>query len=172
MYLGFGTEQPLEYDRRDIAAQKRLLAERFVGLGWEFPRILKLMEESSDLYFYATHQVRMECWTRERVALVGDAGYCVSPASGQGTTIAIVAGYVLAGELAANRSDLPSGLRSYEQEIGDYVRSNLDLAQKIASDQRANTTQPDDVPDFGQIVQPVFLKNYTRFLAASDLRRF
>ena len=34
-----------------------------------------------------------------RVTLVGDAGYCPSPLSGQGTSLALVGAYVLAGEL-------------------------------------------------------------------------
>lgn len=160
MYLGFGTKEPLDYDYRDIAAQKRLLAERFAGAGWEYPRILKNMQEAPDFYFYATHQVRMDSWSRGRVALVGDAGYCVSPASGQGTTIAMVAAYVLAGELATQKQALLAGVSSYEREVHDYVNSNLAAALESSAKPQESISQPDAVPDFGKMVQPISLRNY------------
>jgi 2-polyprenyl-6-methoxyphenol hydroxylase-like FAD-dependent oxidoreductase len=94
------------------------------------------------------------------VALVGDAGYCVSPASGQGTTIAMVAAYVLAGELATHKQELLAGISSYEHEIRDYVNGNLDLALSSSSEPQGSIAQPDDVPDFGRMVQPISLKNY------------
>ena len=44
----------------------------------------------------------MPSWSKNRVALVGDAGYCASPLSGQGTSLApLVGAYILAGELKA-----------------------------------------------------------------------
>ena len=47
----------------------------------------------------------MDSWTRGRVALVGDAGYCPGPAVGGSTSLAVVGAYVLAGELAAAGGD-------------------------------------------------------------------
>ncbi|WP_258081279.1 hypothetical protein [Nocardia nova] len=37
--------------------------------------------------------------------MVGDAGYCASPLSGQGADLSLVGAYVLAAELAAARDD-------------------------------------------------------------------
>ncbi|RZJ43719.1 MAG: hypothetical protein EOO19_12690, partial [Chryseobacterium sp.] len=42
------------------------------------------------------NQIRMPCWSRGRVTLVGDAGYCVSPLAGFGGSMAIIG----AGRLA------------------------------------------------------------------------
>ena len=39
---------------------------------------------ADDFYFDKLCQVRMRSWTKGRVALVGDAGYCPSPAAGMG----------------------------------------------------------------------------------------
>ncbi|USA02674.1 FAD-dependent monooxygenase [Streptomyces lydicamycinicus] len=39
----------------------------------------------------------MDRWSRGRVVLLGDAAHCASPASGQGTGMALVGAYVLAG---------------------------------------------------------------------------
>ncbi len=89
---------PLDYDRRDIGQQKRILAERFAGEGWEVERLLEHMADAPDFYFDAISQVHMGRWSNGRVALVGDASYGPSPASGQGTSLALVGAYVLAGD--------------------------------------------------------------------------
>ena len=94
--------------------QKRLIAEHFGDAGWQSPQLFVGMQASPDFYFHQTHQVYMDSWSKGRVVLVGDAGYSVSPVSGQGTTVAMVGGYVLAGELASNRQALPSGISAYE----------------------------------------------------------
>ena len=47
----------------------------------------------------------MERWYRNRTVLLGDAGYCGSPLAGFGTAMALVAAYVLAGELSATPDD-------------------------------------------------------------------
>jgi 2-polyprenyl-6-methoxyphenol hydroxylase-like FAD-dependent oxidoreductase len=46
-YLGFESEEPVEYDYRDENAQKRLLAERAAGLGWVVPQILEHMRSDA-----------------------------------------------------------------------------------------------------------------------------
>ncbi len=45
-------------------------------------------------------QVHLDRWSAGRVVLLGDAGYCPSPLTGMGTSLALVGAYVLAGELA------------------------------------------------------------------------
>ena len=52
--------------------------------------------------FISTASARSGCrpWSRGRVALVGDAAFCVSLVAGQGSALAMTAAYVLAGELA------------------------------------------------------------------------
>jgi 2-polyprenyl-6-methoxyphenol hydroxylase-like FAD-dependent oxidoreductase len=57
------------------------------------------MENSDYFYFDSMTQVKMPTWTKGRIALVGDAGYCPSPFSGQGTGLALIGAYLLAGEL-------------------------------------------------------------------------
>ncbi|GAA4906455.1 2-polyprenyl-6-methoxyphenol hydroxylase-like FAD-dependent oxidoreductase [Stackebrandtia albiflava] len=124
--IGFKDED-LEYDHRDVALQRRLLAAGFAGIGWEVPRLLELAAEAPDFYFDTMAQIHMPAWSTGRVGLVGDAAYCGSPLTGQGTSLALVGGYVPAGELAAAAGD-PAGLRAYETEMREYVRLNQRLA--------------------------------------------
>ena len=84
----------------DVARQKAWLHARFADAKWETPRVLAALDETDDFYFDVLRQVRMERWSNGRVALAGDAAWCVTPLGGRGTTLAIVGAYVLAGELA------------------------------------------------------------------------
>jgi 2-polyprenyl-6-methoxyphenol hydroxylase-like FAD-dependent oxidoreductase len=118
---------PLEYDRRDSAQQKQILAKTFAAEGWEVPQMLKHMAAADDFYFDSISQVRMECWSKGRVVLVGDAAYGPSPASGQGTSLALVGAYVLAGELATAANE-HMALCSYEREMRAFVEQNQRLA--------------------------------------------
>jgi 2-polyprenyl-6-methoxyphenol hydroxylase-like FAD-dependent oxidoreductase len=119
--------QPIEYDRRDVAAQKRMLAERFAGVGWQVPRLLESMYEASDFAFDSMGQVKMDSWSRGRVALLGDAACCPSPLTGLGTSLALVGAYVLAGELAAARGDYRYAFARYEEIMRPYVTKGQEL---------------------------------------------
>ncbi|MFI9594461.1 FAD-dependent monooxygenase [Nonomuraea sp. NPDC052265] len=114
--------QPLPYDHRDVGRQKDLLTEAMAGVEWEVPALLGAVREADDFYFDSVSQVHMDHWSKGRVVLLGDAAYCASPASGQGTSLAIVGAYVLAGELA--RGD---GAAGYEREMREFVRVNQEL---------------------------------------------
>src|SRR6266567_6909054 len=118
------TAPPLDYDRHDVERQKKILAEAFAGEGWEIPRLLKGMWDAPDFYFDPLSLVQMDSWSKGRVALLGDSGYCASPLSGQGTSLALVGAYVLAGELKAAAGDYRLAFARYEEEMREYVRLN------------------------------------------------
>ncbi|WP_018684863.1 FAD-dependent monooxygenase [Actinokineospora enzanensis] len=124
--LGFESG-PIDIDYRDPDAQRRLLADRFAGVGWETPALLKAMWSAPDFYFDSMSQIIMDGWTRGRVALVGDAGYCGSPMSGQGTSMALVGAYVLAGELSRT-GDHATAFAEYERKLRPFVLKNQRLA--------------------------------------------
>ena len=125
--LGFMSE-PISYDHRDLDAQRRLIAERFAAMRWEVPRMLEGMWTAPDFYFDAMAQIRLDSWSRGRVALLGDAGYCASPLSGQGTSLALVGAYVLAAELAAAGGDHVTGFAGYGRRMRPFVTVNQALA--------------------------------------------
>ncbi|GAA2695232.1 FAD-dependent monooxygenase [Streptomyces lunalinharesii] len=112
---------PLAYDRRDVAAQQDLVARRFAGVGWEAPRLLRAMRTTSDFFFDSMGQVRLDRWSRGRVALLGDAGYCATPLTGLGTSLALVGAYILAGELATAGGDHRIAFGRYDEAMRPYV---------------------------------------------------
>ena len=115
------TDTGIDVDRRDVAGQKRLLREVFAGMGWRSEELLTADEADDDFHLDTVSQVHMDEWTRGRVALLGDAGYCGSPLTGMGTSLALVGAYVLAGELGRARGDHAAAFRRYEQIMRPYV---------------------------------------------------
>ncbi|MFE5791169.1 FAD-dependent monooxygenase [Streptomyces sp. NPDC056503] len=118
---------PLAYDRRDVAAQRDIVARRFAGVGWETPRLLRAMRTAPDFFFDSMAQVRLDSWSRGRVALLGDAGYCATPLTGLGTSLALVGAYVLAGELAAAEGAHEPAFRRYDTVMRPYVTQAQEL---------------------------------------------
>ncbi|NUQ72896.1 MAG: FAD-binding domain [Polyangiaceae bacterium] len=116
----------------DIAAQQQLLARRFGNSGWECNDILKAVGAADALYFDRMSQVRMPRWTKGRVALVGDAAFCVSLLAGQGSALAMIAAYVLAGELAAAGGDHEKAFAAYNNRLGTFIRRKQDAALQFA----------------------------------------
>ena len=110
-----------DYDRHDVAAQRRLIRNLYGDMGWEVPRLLAELENADDLYLDSISTIVMDTWTRGRVSLVGDAGYSPGPAVGGGTSLAVVGAYVLASELAAASGDHARGLAAYEQMLRPAV---------------------------------------------------
>lgn len=111
----------------DEKGQKECLRGIFGDLGWESNRVIELMDDSDDFYFDAVAQVKMEEWAKGRVALLGDAGYCASPFSGQGTNLAIVGAYILAGELKSAEGDYSRAFKRYNGLMRPFVDSIQEL---------------------------------------------
>jgi 2-polyprenyl-6-methoxyphenol hydroxylase-like FAD-dependent oxidoreductase len=129
VYVGFDwDEPPAESWAGDPREQKRLIAREFAKARWEMPRLLEHMWGAPDFLFDSMAQIRMDSWSRGRVTLLGDAGYCGSPMSGQGTSMALVGAYVLAGELKAACGDHEAAFAAYERELRAYVTANQELA--------------------------------------------
>lgn len=111
-------------DIRDENEQKNFLCDTFRDFGWEVQNILNLMSESDDFYFDAITQVKMNSWTKGRIALLGDAGYCPSPLSGQGNNLALVGAYILAGELKAANGNYVQAFARYNELLQPFVDVN------------------------------------------------
>ena len=110
------------YDYHDVGRQKQLLAEVFASEAWEVPRLLERMQTAPDLYFDAVSQIRMERWFNGRAVLLGDAGYCPALLAGEGSTLAMMGAYILAGELKVALGDHQRAFPQYEQAFRPVVR--------------------------------------------------
>ncbi len=172
-YLMFDPADPAAYDHRDIPAQKELVARELAGDSWHMPRLLELMRSAPDFHFDSAAQIHLDSWSRGRVVLLGDAAYCGSPLSGQGTTMAMVGGYVLAGELKAAGGDHISAFTAYEKELRDYVHANQEVAitnqrqrraevaqETVGATEAAESLAETGAEEFAQVVDSYSIKEY------------
>lgn len=117
---------PLGHRDLGRAQRERLLADAYAGEGWEVPGLLADVPASPDLLFDSLSQVRAERWSAGRTVLLGDAAYCASAASGQGTSLALVGAYVLAAALDAH-DDPAAAFADYERRMRPFVAANQAL---------------------------------------------
>ena len=129
--FGFRTRSEIDYDYRDRAQQRRLIEERFDGLGWKVPAMLASSAGDDDFYFDRINQIRMPSWSRGRVTLVGDAGYCVSPLAGFGGSMAIIGAGRLATALEHFPGDHAAAFRHYEHGLRPFVE---EVQERAATD--------------------------------------
>jgi 2-polyprenyl-6-methoxyphenol hydroxylase-like FAD-dependent oxidoreductase len=129
VYMGIQKKPDGENDWSE-AQQRSYLQEQFANDGWEFPRILAAMQETDDFYFDVLRQVHMARWSNGRVVLTGDAAWSPTPLSGIGTSLAMVGGYVLAGELAQT-GDVAAALAAYERVMRPFVKKGQDLPKVV-----------------------------------------
>lgn len=117
----------------DLGVQKAWLRETFGTGHWECAEILDRLENAQDLYFDRVSQIKMAGWSRGRVALVGDAAFCVSLMAGQGSALAVTAAYVLAGELAKAGGRHQEAFANYEALLRDYIAAKQRGAERFSA---------------------------------------
>lgn len=125
---------------KDRDEQKALLQRRFANAGWECAEMLDALAGSEELYFDRVSQIRIQpphgsshgSWSRGRVTLAGDAASCVSLLAGQGSALAMVAAYILAGELACSSGDYASAFDRYQERFGPFVLRKQQAALAFA----------------------------------------
>lgn len=124
-------------DAGSIRLQKDLLRKRFGNSGWECPQILDALDRVEDLYFDRVSQIRMDptrgLWSWGRVVLLGDAASCVSLLAGQGSSLAMVAAYILAGELHRANGDYAEAFRRYQKLFYPFILKKQKAALSFAS---------------------------------------
>jgi len=119
--LCFVAEKELTYDHRDEAEQRRIVSEQFNGQGWRTAELLEEIQHSKSFYFDKLCQVRMPCWSKGRVALVGDAAYCASPAAGKGGSLALDGAAALADALERHPESYEQAFRAYEEGFRPFI---------------------------------------------------
>jgi len=127
-------------DLRDPAAQRHIAVKHCRALSWRIPELVPALFETDDFYFGEVAQVKMERWSLGRVGLTGDAAYCPSPLTGQGSSLAVIGAYVLAAELNRCRGDHDRAFERYDQRMRPFVALNQHLIRQL------DVTEPDFAP--------------------------
>jgi 2-polyprenyl-6-methoxyphenol hydroxylase-like FAD-dependent oxidoreductase len=117
----FHSEKELSYSYRDQDEQRDIILQQFSGEGWRTRELLEELSRARDFYFDKMCQIRMPSWTKGRVALVGDAGYCASPAAGMGGSLAIVGATALADAFQKHPGNLEKAFQEYNDSLRPFV---------------------------------------------------
>lgn len=128
-FLNFAADEPPFQSHADVDQQRRRTVDIFRDGGWKVPRLVAAMQRADDLFFDTVSQIHMPRWSSGRVALVGDAAHAASFLSGQGSSLALVGAYVLAGELAAHAEPVDA-FASYERITRPFMEANQALASR------------------------------------------
>ena len=129
----FSGEKLTSPEPRNARERKAVLHQVFADAGWECPQILRAMDQISDMYYDRVSQIRMDCWSKGRVMLIGDAAACVSLLAGEGAGLAMTEAYVLACELDRAGEDYSAAYRRYEQLMRPFVEGKQKSALYFAS---------------------------------------
>ena len=124
----FFAEQEIPYDYRNAGQQQEIIVNQFAGQGWRTAELLAKVQHTKTAYFDKICQVKMPSWTKGRVALVGDAGYCASPAAGQGASLALEGAAAIAEALAAHPGNFELAFQAYNQQFRPFVEEIQDTA--------------------------------------------
>jgi 2-polyprenyl-6-methoxyphenol hydroxylase-like FAD-dependent oxidoreductase len=91
------------------------------GEGWILDRLLDAFPDDGDVFFDDVVQIELLRWSDGPVVLLGDAAWCVSLLAGQGASLAMYGGYVLAQELSRSGGDVRDALVRYEARLRPLV---------------------------------------------------
>jgi len=101
------------YDRRDTALHKRMVTEAYAGVGWRAAELVQAYQNHPAPFFDPLSNIRMDTWSRGRVALLGDAASAVA-LFGDGSSMAMAGAHTLAQALASHPGDHARALQVYE----------------------------------------------------------
>lgn len=117
----FRSEKEIPYDYRDEAQQRKIILEQFTGESWRTAELLEEVNNSKTFYFDKLCQIKMSSWTKGRVALVGDAGYCASPAAGMGGSLAIDGAAALADAFQKHTGSFELAFEHYNKHFRPFI---------------------------------------------------
>lgn len=125
----FNSENEIPYNYRDTAEQRKIILDQFAGGSWRTAELLEELEHADNFYFDKFCQIKMPAWTKGRVALVGDAGYCASPAAGMGASLGISGAVALADALQKHEGDIETAFQDYNTALRPFIEQVQAMAE-------------------------------------------
>ena len=117
----FRPENEIAYDFRDQELHKEIVSTQFEGMGWRTDELQKELLNARSFYFDKFCQVIMPSWTKGRIALVGDAGYCASPAAGMGGSLAIIGATAICDALENCEGNHDLAFIEYDKNLRPFI---------------------------------------------------
>jgi 2-polyprenyl-6-methoxyphenol hydroxylase-like FAD-dependent oxidoreductase len=119
--LSFHSEEEITYNYRNEEEQRNIILNQFSETGWRTQELLEELKNAKNVYFDKLCQMKMPSWTKGRVALVGDAGYCPSPAAGRGGSIAIDGAAALVDAFQKCNGNFELAFQEYNKSFRPFI---------------------------------------------------
>lgn len=116
----FISENEIDYDFRNVEQQKKIILDQFID-GWRTAELMDEVKQADNFYFVNLSQIKMPSWTKGRVALVGDAAHCASPAAGMGGSLAMEGAGTLADALQKHKGNYELAFEGYNENLRPIV---------------------------------------------------
>jgi len=139
----FASESEIPYDYRDEAQQQSIILAQFAGQSWRVAELWEAVKHANNFYFDKLCQIRMPSWTKGRVALVGDAAYCPSPAAGRGGSLAMDGAASLADALQKHAGDYELAFQEYNNTLRPFIEAVQADAVNFALEMMVPRTEED-----------------------------
>ncbi|TMR92309.1 FAD-dependent monooxygenase [Nonomuraea basaltis] len=109
----------------------KVLPQVYGDLGWIIPETLAGMATTDSVYFDTISQVVAPAWSRGRVALLGDAAWCVTLFAGYGSALAVGGADRLGTELERHQGDIGAALAAWETALRPEVDKKQKLGRRV-----------------------------------------
>jgi 2-polyprenyl-6-methoxyphenol hydroxylase-like FAD-dependent oxidoreductase len=127
--FSFFSEKEIFYDYRNTEKQRQFILDQFTGVSWRTKELLEEVKNTKDFYFDKFCQIKMPLWTKGRVALVGDAGYCASPAAGKGASLSVIGAAALADALQKHNGNFELAFQDYNKDLRPFIEEVQAIAE-------------------------------------------
>nr|WP_314491933.1 FAD-dependent monooxygenase [uncultured Chryseobacterium sp.] len=117
----FRPEKEILYNFRNQEQIKQIVYNQMQGMSWRATELKEELLKSNSFYFDKFCQIKMPSWTKGRVALVGDAGYCASPAAGMGGSLAIIGATALADAFEKQSGNYKLAFEDYNKDLRPFI---------------------------------------------------
>lgn len=111
-----------------------ILKTEFAAFASPVPEIINEASKKDKLFFDQVTQIRIhDNWHKNRVVLIGDAAFCITLLSGQGSSMAMTAAFVLSEQLEKHREDYKTAFAEYEKSLRPMIEKMQKKAVKNAA---------------------------------------
>ncbi|WP_293742664.1 FAD-dependent monooxygenase [uncultured Pedobacter sp.] len=117
----FRPKKEISYDFRNQQQLKKIVSNQMKGMSWRAAELEAELLQASSFYFDKFCQIKMPSWTKGRVALIGDAGYCASPAAGMGGSLAIIGATAHADAFTNEGHDFQKAFKTYNKKFRPFI---------------------------------------------------
>jgi 2-polyprenyl-6-methoxyphenol hydroxylase-like FAD-dependent oxidoreductase len=117
----FLADEEIPYDYRNTGQQREIIMKQVAGHGWRTAELLHEVAQAENFYFDKFCQIKIPSWSKGRVALIGDAAYCPSPAAGIGGSLALEGATALADALLKHNGNFSAAFAAYEQNLRPFI---------------------------------------------------